>query len=131
VGVGIASVGQIAIVVKDVDRATTFYRDRLGLKFLCNAPPGMAFFQCGGVRLMLTLPEKSAFDHPSSILYFSVPDIQAAYNSLNHAGVHFEHTPRMLARMPSCDLWMAFFLDSEGNLMALMSEVSRENEVPR
>ena len=124
-GAGITGIGQIAVNIKDLDRAIGFYQDQLGLKLLFKAPPGMAFLDCGGVRLMLSLPEKPEFDHPSSIFYFSVTDIQAAYISLKAGGAHFEDEPHVVAKMPSHDLWMTFFRDSEGNLMALMSEVGR------
>jgi methylmalonyl-CoA/ethylmalonyl-CoA epimerase len=124
-GIGITGLGQIAVNAKDVDRAAAFYQDKLGLKLLFKAPPGLAFFDCGGVRLMLDRAEKPEFDHPSSILYFSVPDIQAAYGKLKENNVHFEDEPHLLAKMPTHDLWMTFFRDSEGNLLALMSEVPR------
>jgi methylmalonyl-CoA/ethylmalonyl-CoA epimerase len=124
-GIGITHLGQIAIRAKDVERATAFYQDKLGLKLLFKAPPGLAFFACGGVRLMLSGAEKPEFDHPSSVLYFSVPDIQAAYGKLKAGGVHFEDEPHMIAKMPTHDLWMTFLRDSEGNLLALMSEVAR------
>ena len=120
-GPGISRVGQIAINVHDLDRATAFYRDTLGLPLLFTAG-SMVFFDCGGLRLMLTRPEKPEFDHPSSILYFSVPDIKAAHERMLTGGVHFEGAPHVVARMPACDLWMTFFHDSEGNLLALTSE---------
>jgi methylmalonyl-CoA/ethylmalonyl-CoA epimerase len=124
-GIGITGLGQIAINAKDVERAAAFYQDKLGLKLLFKAPPGLAFFDCGGVRLMLDRAEKREFDHPSSVLYFSVPDIQAAFGKLKESGVPFEDEPHMIAKMPTYDLWMTFFRDSEGNLLALMSEVAR------
>jgi len=124
-GIGITRLGQIAINAKDVERAAAFYQDVLGLKLLFKAPPGLAFFDCGGVRLMLNRPEKPEFDHPSSILYFAVPDIQAAHAQMKEKGVKFEDEPHLIARMPDHDLWMTFFRDSEGNLMGLMSEVKR------
>ncbi|MGA9304359.1 MAG: VOC family protein [Candidatus Sulfotelmatobacter sp.] len=124
-GIGITRLGQVAINAKDVERATAFYQDKLGLKLLFKAPPGLAFFDCGGVRLMLDRAEKPEFDHPSSVLYFSVPDIHGAYSKLKDSGVHFEDEPHVIAKMPTHDLWMTFFRDSEGNLLALMSEVAR------
>ena len=124
-GVGITRLGQIAINIKDVERAAAFYENVLELKLLFKAPPGLAFFDCGGVRLMLERPAKPEFDHPSSVLYFAVPDIQAAHAQLKQSGVHFEDEPHVIARMPDLDLWMTFFRDSEDNLMALMSEVAR------
>ena len=125
VNVGISRLGQVQIRAHDVKRATMFYQDVLGLKLLFEAPPGLAFFDCAGVRLMIDRPEKPEFDHPSSILYFAVPDIQAAHAQLKQSGVHFEDEPHVIARMPDHDLWMTFFRDSENNLLALMSEVSR------
>jgi len=97
-GIGITRLGQIAINAKDVERAAAFYQDVLGLKLLFKAPPGLAFFDCGGVRLMLDRAEKPEFDHPSSVLYFSVPDIHAAYGKLKESGVPFEDEPHMIAK---------------------------------
>lgn len=124
-GIGISRLGQIAINAKDVDRAAAFYQDVLGLKLLFKAPPGLAFFDCGGVRLMLDRAEKPEFDHLSSVLYFTVPDIHTSYRKLKDSGVTFEGEPHLIAKMPAHDLWMTFFRDSEGNLMSLMSEVPR------
>jgi len=122
--IGISRIGQIAINVHDLDRAVAFYRDTLGLPLLFAAGK-LAFFDCGGVRLMLDVPEKPEFDHLSSILYFAVPDITAAHRQMLAAGVHFEDQPHVIAKMPDHDLWMTFFRDSEHNLLALMSEVPR------
>jgi len=124
-GIGITRLGQIAINAHDVERAAAFYQDVMGLKLLFKAPPGLAFFDCGGVRLMLSPPSKPKFDHPGSILYFSVPDIQSAYAKMKESGVCFEDEPHLIAKMPTHDLWMTFFKDSEENLLALMSEVAR------
>jgi methylmalonyl-CoA/ethylmalonyl-CoA epimerase len=124
-GVGITRRGQIQMRAHDVERAANFYQDVLGLKLLFKAPPNLAFFDCGGVRLMIDKPEKPEFDHAGSILYFAVPDIQAAHARMKEQGVKFEDEPHVIARMPDHDLWMTFFRDSEGNLMALMSEVNR------
>jgi len=124
-GPGVTRLGQIQIGTHDVERAAEFYETILGLKLLFKAPPGLAFFDCGGVRLMLDRPEKPEFDHASSILYFSVPDIQGAHTAMKAKGVRFEDEPHMIARMPDHDLWMTFFRDTENNLLALMSEVKR------
>jgi methylmalonyl-CoA/ethylmalonyl-CoA epimerase len=123
---GIANIGQISIIVKDVERATAFYRDVLGLPLLFTVP-GMAFFDCGGVRLMLGTPSSPEYDHPSSILYFRVPDIQAGYQQLVQHSVEIVAPPRLIAPMPSYDLWMTAFRDSEGNIHQLMSEVPRSS----
>jgi predicted enzyme related to lactoylglutathione lyase len=123
-GIGqIASIGQVSIRVHDLGRAVIFYRDTLGLRFLFEAPPKMAFFDCGGVRLMLGVPEDPEFDHPSSILYYKVGDIHAAWQALSEAGADLRSPPHMVARMQDHELWMAFFRDSEGNTLALTSEV--------
>jgi len=121
---GIARLGQVAISVHDLTRAIAFYRDTLGLPLLFTAGK-LAFFDCGGVRLMLDVPEKPEFDHPSSILYFVVPDISSAHRQMLASGVHFQDQPHIIAKMPNHDLWMTFFHDSEQNLLALMSEVRR------
>lgn len=118
---GLSQIGQIALNVHDLERAIAFYRDKLGMKHLFTVPK-MAFFECGGIRLMLGLPEKPEFDHPSSILYFKVNAIQTAFGTLSSRGVAFEGEPHLVAKMPTHDLWMAFFRDSENNLFALMSE---------
>ncbi len=123
-GIGITNLGQIAINVHDTDRAIAFYRDVLGLPLLFTVGH-LAFFDCGGVRLMLTHPEKPEFDHPGSILYFKVLDITSAHRQMLAAGVHFEDEPHFIAKMPTHDLWMGFFRDPEQNLLALMSEVPR------
>ena len=125
VGVGISRLGQVQIRAHDVERAAEFYQNVLGLKLLFKAPPGLAFFDCGGVRLMIDHPQKPEFDHDSSILYFAVPDIHAAHAAMKAQGVKFEDEPHMIARMPDHDLWMTFFHDSEGNLLALMNEARR------
>jgi methylmalonyl-CoA/ethylmalonyl-CoA epimerase len=122
-GVGITRLGQIAINAHDIERAAGFYENVLGLKLLFKAPPGLAFFDCGGVRLMLSQPSKPELDHPSSILYFAVPDIQAAHAKMKAGGAKFEDEPHLIAKMPDHDLWMTFFRDSENNLLGLMSEV--------
>ncbi|MFL6234990.1 MAG: VOC family protein [Thermoanaerobaculia bacterium] len=122
-GLSQARIAQIAVVVRDIDRAVAFYRDTLGLKLLFQAPPKLAFFDCGGVRLMLSLPEEAEFDHPSSILYYKVDDIRGTWTILRDRGVDFRDEPHLIARMPDHELWMAFFRDGEGNTLALMSEV--------
>jgi catechol 2,3-dioxygenase-like lactoylglutathione lyase family enzyme len=120
----LAQIGQIAINVKDVDRAVRFYRDTLGMRFLFQAGT-LAFFDCGGVRLMLSPAEKPEFDHPGSILYYRVADIEAAHGTLTARGVAFLDGPHLIHKAPDHDLWMAFFKDSEGNTLALMTEKPR------
>jgi methylmalonyl-CoA/ethylmalonyl-CoA epimerase len=118
---GLATIGQIALTVTDVARAIEFYRDVLGMKLLFEVP-NMGFFDCDGVRLMISGSEKPD-EHYGSVIYFKVPDIQQAYATLYERGVPFEGNPHLLARMPDHELWMAFFRDPDRNLLALMSEV--------
>jgi methylmalonyl-CoA/ethylmalonyl-CoA epimerase len=115
-------VGQISIRTNDMPAAVAFYRDRLGLEFLFEAGPALAFFMCGDVRLMLTVPESAEFDHPSSTVYFQVDDLDAAYEELRGRGVPFDDEPHLIAKMPDHELWMAFFRDPDRNLLALMEE---------
>ena len=121
---GLSTIRQIAINAHDIERATTFYRDKLGMKHLFSVPPNLAFFDCDGVRLMLSLPAKPEFDHPSSILYFKVDDIQKATETLMGRGVTFVEQPEFVANMGSYDLWIGAFRDSENNVLAILSEVS-------
>lgn len=120
-GEPLTSIGQIAITVRQLARAVEFYRDKLGLKFLFETG-NIAFFDCGGVRIMLDMTEQIESTY-ASILYYKTANIQASVTQLTERGVQFEQEPRMIAKMPDHELWMAFFRDSEGNLMALMSEV--------
>ena len=120
----LTQIGQIAINTKDLERAVRFYRDILGLTLLFQFPR-LAFFDCGGIRLMLSLPEKPEFDHQSSLLYYKVADIESACAALREKGVAIEAGPQTVAKMPTHDLWMAFFRDPDQNPLALMSEVSR------
>jgi methylmalonyl-CoA/ethylmalonyl-CoA epimerase len=120
---GLSRIGQIAVTVRDLDRAVAFYRDVLRLPFLFRVP-NLAFFDCAGTRLMLGEPEAGdAGPARASVLYFDVPDLPAAYADLRARGVSFRDAPHLIARMPDHELWMAFFDDSEGNTLGLMSEV--------
>ncbi len=112
---------QIAQPVHDIDRAVAFYRDVLGVPFLFAAPPSLAFFDCGGVRLMLS-PPSPGHDHPGSVLYFAVEDIQAMHRVLADSGAVFSEPPTKIATLPDREVWLAPFIDTEGNTLALMSE---------
>ena len=120
--VGLAQIGQIAVPVRDVERAIVFYRDVLGMRFLFKAPPGLGFFDCAGVRLMLDAPAKARAGQ-GSVIYYKVPDLHAAFETLTARGVTFEAKPHLIAKLPDHELWMAFFRDPDANLLALMSEV--------
>ena len=119
----ITAIQQIAMNARDVGRARDFYRDKLGLRHLFDAGPQLSFFDCGGVRLMLSPPSSSEFDHPSSILYFRVADIGASHRELAGKGVKFRDEPHLVGRKPDGgEVWLASFDDSEGNTLALMAE---------
>ena len=126
IGPTLSRIGQILVNVKDLERAIAFYRDTLGMTFLFEAPPNMAFFDCDGIRLLLGVPDRPELDHPASIIYYKVDDIERYYEVFKARGVEFLVKPHLVAPMPDYDLWLADFRDSEGNLLALMSEVPRE-----
>lgn len=119
--VGLSQIGQIAVNVHDIDAAVAFYRDKLGMSFLFQAG-SMAFFQCGSVRLMLSLPERPEFDHPASIIYYRVDDIDGMYRELDQRGVSFIAKPHCVHKAPEFELWMAFFKDQDHNTLCLMAE---------
>ncbi len=111
---------QIAIPCRDLARGVAFYRDALGLPFLFETN-GLAFFMCGSVRLMLSIPEKQ--EHAvSSILYLGTNDIQGATESLRAKGVKIEADAHLIANLGRVEVWLSHWLDSEGNLMAYMQE---------
>ena len=115
------AIKQIAINARDLNRAREFYQAKLGLVHLFSAGP-MEFFDCNGMRLMLTRAEKPEFDHPSSILYFEVEDIEAVAEQLEKDGVEFIAKPHVVSKGNGLEVWTAFFKDTEGNTLALMSE---------
>ncbi|MDT9025160.1 VOC family protein [Rossellomorea yichunensis] len=118
----IKNVGQIGIPVKDINRALDFYKDKLGLSLYFNTD-SMAFFECDGLRLMLTLPEKEEFAHSSSVIYFQVNNIKDTYERLVGKEVTFIDEPHVVTKMGQTEMWMVFFKDTEDNTHALMSEV--------
>jgi len=121
---GLAQIGQISVPVSDVARAILFYRDTLGMKFLFQAPPGLAFFDLGGVRLMLDSPAR-ANAGKGSVIYYKVADLPGACRVLMERGVYLEATPHLIAKMHDHELWMAFFRDPDHNLLAMMSEIRK------
>jgi methylmalonyl-CoA/ethylmalonyl-CoA epimerase len=120
---GLDRIGQIALVVRDVERAVAYYRDVLGMRFLFSAGPALAFFDCGGVRLMLGPASEPRFDHPASIVYYKVDDIRAAFAALKARGAIVEREPQLTANMGTYELWIGFLRDPDDNVLALMSEV--------
>ena len=120
------TIGQIAVPVHDLEKATTFYRDVLGMNFIFQVPGMMSFFDCGGIRIMLAIPTSAEYDHPGSIIYYRVDDIQAVFAALTAQDVHFSQEPHSIGQMGNIDVWMAFFADVDGNTLALMSEIEVE-----
>jgi methylmalonyl-CoA/ethylmalonyl-CoA epimerase len=119
-----ASVAQVLIPVADFEAGVAFYRDTLGIPFLFSAPPQMAFFHCGGVRLLVgVLPPDQAGQRGSTI-YFRVADIHAVHATLLDAGVRFSAKPHVVHKTEAFELWLAEFHDPDGNSLALMSEIS-------
>ena len=119
-----AKVAQILIPVEDFDRGVAFYRDVLGIPFLFAAPPQMAFFDCGGVRLLVGGAPAGQKVQRGSAIYFRVSDIDSVYSFLADKAVHFQAKPHVVHRTPSMELWLAEFTDPDGNQLALMSEVA-------
>ena len=113
---------QVTNVVHDIDRAVKFHRDTLGLPLLFQAPPSLAFFQLGSTRLMLSPPENAEQDHPGSVLYFKVQDIESVHRMLAGKGVAFVDKPHRVHQAADYELWMTFFHDPDNNPMALMEE---------
>lgn len=118
----IQRIGQIGVPIKNVENAIKFYKDLLGLPLLFSTD-SMAFFECNGQRLLLTIPEKDEFANSSSVIYFQVEDIKKVCEELIKKGVSFIDQPHIVAKMENTETWMAFFKDTEGNTHALMSEL--------
>ncbi|WP_261130570.1 VOC family protein [Bacillus sp. Marseille-Q3570] len=120
----ISEIGQINLNVKDVQKAVTFYQEGLGLP-LMFAMENMAFFNCNGVRLMLSVPENESFDQRGSVIYFKTDDIHQTYEQFKEDDVSFIDAPHMIADMGDYELWMCFFRDLDDNTLALMSEIKK------
>ncbi len=120
---------QVAQRTENLDRAIAFYHETLGLPLVAKFdPPGLAFIDAGGVRVMLDAVAEA--DVPGAILYLRVDDIQASYSALQERGVEFVDEPHMINRDDAglfgpkgMEEWMAFFKDSEGNTIAIASRV--------
>src|SRR6266704_4789247 len=117
---GLDAVGQILVPVSDVERSTAFYRDVLGMRFLF-AYPGLAFFDCGGVRIYLARPDEPGFAGVATV-YYRVANIHEAARILAERGADKRAEPHVVCRDDQ-ELWMAFFRDPDGNNVALMAEV--------
>ena len=117
-------IGQIALAVGDVDRAEAFYRDVLKLRKLYRFGD-LSFFDCAGVRLMLDKAHSPENIPKSSVIYFRCADIALAVKELERRGVSFVHPASLIAKMDDHDLWMAFFKDPDGHLLAIMQEAPK------
>lgn len=114
--------GQFALPVRDIERSSAFYEQALGLEKLFSFP-GLAFFDCAGVRLMLEADEGANTSNQGGVChYFKVQDIAASVDELSLRGVRFTDTPHLIATMPDHELWMVFFKDPDGHQLALMEE---------
>jgi predicted enzyme related to lactoylglutathione lyase len=120
--VNLGRIEQVAIPVRDLQRAVAFYRDRLGMTLLFEAPFQLAFFDCEGIRLALSTSSDPMYDPPGSIVYYRVADIEAAHAELEGSGIEFLRGPHKVAELGDVEVWMAFFEDTEGNTLAITSE---------
>jgi len=121
---GLSRIEQIALPVANLDRAVDFYRSRLGMKYLFSSN-GLAFFDCAGVRLLLSRPENTDAARPGSVIYFKVDNIHRAYQVLVGRGVVFDDGPHPIADMGDYELWLAFFRDSEDNFLAISGNIAK------
>ena len=120
----VLGITQVAMTVTDVPRAVAFYRDALGLPQLpIPAPPTMAFFMMGDVRLMISQPEAGLAPGGGTIVYLKVDRIADTVEAMKARGVVFPTGAHLIAKLPDREIWLAEFKDPDGNLMALMSEV--------
>jgi methylmalonyl-CoA/ethylmalonyl-CoA epimerase len=119
---GITGLAQVALSVKDIDAATAFYRDVLGLPFLFSAPPGLAFFQVGPTRLMLSASTEGGVGS-HGVLYYAVADIQSSFAAVTGRGAVAKEPPRMIAKVAGREVWLAALEDPDGHIVGLMSEV--------
>ena len=115
-------IGQLAISCSDKDRSVAFYQNVLGLELLFDTPSGMAFMQCGEVRLMLTELQGHAKDHHTSVVYYQLNDLSTWFEQIDVSFVHIEKAPHFVVKMADHDLWMAFLRDPDGHLVGLMEE---------
>jgi methylmalonyl-CoA/ethylmalonyl-CoA epimerase len=119
-GIAPQRIAQVAVTIRDLERAKSFYGEMLGLEHLFDAPPGLSFFRCGETRLMLSRPEGPEAAG-SSILYYGVEDVEAAYQALAGKGIAFQEEPRCIAKVDGKDIWLAVCGDGEGNMLGLIS----------
>ena len=121
----LSRIKQIAVTVADVERSKLFYRDQLGIRLLFEAPPGLVFFDCDGIMLMIAQANERELARPGSVLYFAVDDIHGAHAALRQRGVQFEDEPHQVADLGKVELWMSFFKDPDGTVLAIRAEVAK------
>jgi len=121
---GLSTIGQVTLTISNIEKAKSFYSDKLGLRLFFQFG-NLAFYDCGGVRLMLSTPEAAVPENSRSTIYFRVADINYAYETLSSRGVKFVGAPHLIAKMDDHDLWMAFFNDPDNNSLALMCEAPK------
>ena len=120
----ISHIGQIALNVRDVDRAEKFFGETMGFRKLFRFGD-LSFFDCAGVRLLLEKANSEDEAKKSSVLYFRCADIALAVRELKSRGVRFSSPPHLIAKMDDHDLFMAFFTDPDGHILALMHEAPK------
>ncbi len=120
---GIEKIGQIAIAITDLEKSVVFYKDILNLELLFKVPPNLAFFNCGGTRLMMTSLQGEEKDHNTSVIYYKISDIQQATELLENRGVEFERKPQLAAKMEEHELWIGFLRDPDQNRIGIMAEL--------
>ena len=121
--VHIVKIGQVAIAITDLAKSVHFYRDILGLELLFETPSGLAFFNCGGTRLMLTTLQGKEEDHKTSVIYYQVSDMESSVEQIKSKGAEFEREPQFATKMADHDLWIGFLRDPDNNLVGLMAEI--------
>lgn len=124
--VSLSRIKQIALPVNDINQAKRFYRDTLGMRHLFDAPPGLSFFDCGGVQLMLAGPDAQGKDGPEqhAVLFYDVADIKDVHGRIKSSGAKSIEEPRVIARMNGREIWVSSFGDGQGNVVSLMSDVA-------
>jgi methylmalonyl-CoA/ethylmalonyl-CoA epimerase len=123
--VSLNRITQVAIPVDSIEKAKAFYKDTLGMRHLFDAPPGLSFFDCGGIRLMLAGPEGQGKDGPNQhpVLYYEVSDIKVTHAKIKASGAESLEEPHVIARMNGREIWIAAVSDGQGNSVSLMSDV--------
>ena len=124
--VSLSRIKQIALPVREITAATRFYRDTLGMRHLFDAPPGLSFFDCGGVQLMLAGPDAQGKDgeQQHAVLFYDVSNIKSVHGKIKSAGVKSLEEPHVIARMNGREIWISSFSDGQGNVVSLMSDVA-------